>query len=305
MLNPGDLIILNTSKVIPARLYGIRPPREEGSNPVNVEILLHHSLSPNLTEWEVFAKPGRRLKQGDEIILQGNVKATVIAQGANPHIRLDLKPSDVTGYLEENGHTPLPPYIKAEDNADIRARYQTVYANATTPGSVAAPTAGLHFTPQVLQTLEKKGIHTAPVTLHVGAGTFLNPTPEQLASGQLHAEWAHIPPETAALIAQTKAGGGNIIAVGTTALRTLETWANLGSPAEGFSGETTLFIRPGYQFKVVDKLLTNFHLPGSSLLMLVAAFVGENSMKELYQHAIANNFRFYSFGDASLLTRVS
>jgi len=303
LLNPGDLLILNTSKVIPARLYATRPAREAGKPSIKVEFLLHRPLSTNLTRWQTFAKPARRLKPGDTLTLEGGATATVEEAGSNPTITFNLASEAISIYLEAHGHTPLPPYIHAEDTAATRARYQTVYANPATPGSVAAPTAGLHFTPEVFAALKQKGINTAHVTLHVGAGTFLNPTPEQLASGQLHAEYAELPPETAAAIAATKRAGGNVIPVGTTALRTIETWANLGSPAQGFAADTTLFIRPGYEFKVADRLLTNFHLPGSSLLMLVAAFIGEESMAKLYQHAIAHNFRFYSFGDTSLLTR--
>lgn len=311
LLNPGDLLILNTSKVIPARLFGTRPPREAGKPPIQVEFLLHRPLKPDLSVWQAFAKPARRLKTGDIVTFPGNATATILQTQPDVQIRLDVAASTlipnpeslIPAFLERYGHTPLPPYIKAEDNAQTRARYQTVYANPATPGSVAAPTAGLHFTPQVFTELKAKGVNTAHVTLHVGAGTFLNPTPEQLASGQLHAEYAELSAETAAAIAATRRAGGNVIPVGTTALRTVETWANLGSPAQGFKGDTTLFIRPGYQFKVADKLLTNFHLPGSSLLMLVAAFIGEDSMARLYQHAITQNFRFYSFGDTSLLTR--
>ncbi|RYD48358.1 MAG: tRNA preQ1(34) S-adenosylmethionine ribosyltransferase-isomerase QueA [Verrucomicrobiaceae bacterium] len=303
LLKAGDLLILNTSKVIPARLYGHRPARQVGNPDIPVEFLLHRPLKPNLTEWQTFAKPARRLKEGDTVHLDGAATATVLTTQPHVSIRLNLPPQDIPAYLENHGHTPLPPYIHAEDTAATRARYQTVYADATKPGSVAAPTAGLHFTPEVFAELEAKGIKTAAVTLHVGAGTFLNPTPEQLASGTLHAEYAMLPPETAAAIAATKRAGGNVIPVGTTALRTIETWAKLGSPAEGFAEDTTLFIRPGYQFKVADRLLTNFHLPGSSLLMLVGAFIGEDNLEKLYAHAIAQEFRFYSFGDSSLLTR--
>ncbi|RYG61348.1 MAG: tRNA preQ1(34) S-adenosylmethionine ribosyltransferase-isomerase QueA [Alphaproteobacteria bacterium] len=303
LLKEGDLLILNTSKVIPARLYGHRPAREIGNPDIPVEFLLHRPLKPNLTEWQTFAKPARRLKVGDLVQLPAGATAEILQTEPYVAIKINTQHATLDTYLEEVGHTPLPPYIHAEDTAATRARYQTVYADATKPGSVAAPTAGLHFTPEVFAELEAKGIKTAAVTLHVGAGTFLNPTPEQLASGTLHAEYAMLPPETAAAIAATKRAGGNVIPVGTTALRTIETWAKLGSPAEGFAEDTTLFIRPGYQFKVADRLLTNFHLPGSSLLMLVGAFIGEDNLEKLYAHAIANQFRFYSFGDSSLLTR--
>ena len=303
LLNPGDLLILNTSKVIPARLFGSRPSREAEKPAIPVEFLLHRPLRPDLTRWQTFAKPARRLKEGDIITLEGGATATIHATQPNVQLQFNLSPQEIPGYLEKHGHTPLPPYIHAEDTPQTRSRYQTVYADATKSGSVAAPTAGLHFTPEVFAALSAKGIKTAPVTLHVGAGTFLNPTEEQLKSGILHAEYAMLPADTAALIAETKRAGGSVIPVGTTALRTLETWAKLGSPAEGFAQDTTLFIRPGYEFKVADRLLTNFHLPGSSLLMLVAAFIGEESLKTLYEHAIQNKFRFYSFGDTSLLTK--
>lgn len=303
LLNSGDLIILNTSKVIPARLFGTRPAREEGKPAIPVEFLLHRPLKPDLTLWQTFAKPTRRIKAGDVVTLEGAATATILQTEPNVQIQLNLPPQQIPSYLEAHGHTPLPPYIKAEDTAATRARYQTVYADDTKSGSVAAPTAGLHFTPEVFAALAAKGVKTASVTLHVGAGTFLNPTEEQLKTGILHAEYAMLPVETAALIAATKRAGGKVIPVGTTALRTIETWAKLGSPREGFAQDTTLFIRPGYQFQVADRLLTNFHLPGSSLLMLVAAFIGEDALKSLYEHAIKNEFRFYSFGDTSLLTK--
>lgn len=307
LLNPGDLLILNTSKVIPARLFGQRPAREADKPSIPIEFLLHRPLKPDLTEWQTFAKPTRRLKAGDIVTLPGDAVARILQTSPHVTIRLEHRITNhelrITTFLETYGHTPLPPYIKAEDTAQTRARYQTVYADATKPGSVAAPTAGLHFTPEVFAALKAKGINTASVTLHVGAGTFLNPTPEQLATGTLHAEYAMLPPETAQAIADTKRAGGNVIPVGTTALRTIETWAKLGSPPQGFAEDTTLFIRPGYEFKVADRLLTNFHLPGSSLLMLVGAFIGEDNLKTLYEHAIAQQFRFYSFGDSSLLTK--
>lgn len=303
LLNTGDLLILNTSKVIPARLFGTRPARVVDKPPIPVEFLLHRPLKPDLTVWQTFAKPTRRLKAGDVVTLEGAATATVLTLEPNPQIQLNLPPQEIPAYLEKHGHTPLPPYIKAKDNAATRARYQTVYADDTKSGSVAAPTAGLHFTPEVFAELKKRGIHTAAVTLHVGAGTFLNPTEEQLKTGILHAEYAMLPPETARAIAEAKLRGNAVIPVGTTALRTIETWAKIGSPAEGFAADTTLFIRPGYDFKVADRLLTNFHLPGSSLLMLVAAFIGEGALKSLYEHAITHKFRFYSFGDTSLLTK--
>ena len=313
LLEAGDVLVVNASKVIPARLYGVRRAREAGGRDVAVEFLLHRPLGGGLVRWQVFAKPLRRLRVGDRVELDGGAVAVVEAVEGQASILLVNsdqctvnrdEPWDVAGYLEAHGHTPLPPYIVAADTAAVRARYQTVYANPATPGSVAAPTAGLHFTDEVFAALKAKGVEVAEVTLHVGAGTFLNPTPEQIAEGKLHAEWAEVTAETAAKLKAAKARGGKVIAVGTTALRTLETWGAMGMPEGGFAGETTLFIRPGrFEFSVVDRLVTNFHLPGSSLLMLVAAFIGEEALERLYGRAIREKFRFYSFGDSSLLTR--
>jgi S-adenosylmethionine:tRNA ribosyltransferase-isomerase len=306
-LQAGDVLVVNRSKVIPARLHGVRPARSTGGaggTGVPIELLLHRTLNADGHDWEVLAKPTKRLKTDDTIQLPHGGQAQVLAISPHVHVRL-VPPSGqtVADYLEQAGETPLPPYIHTADTPTIRARYQTVYADATQPGSVAAPTAGLHFTPAVLAALVAKGVQVLPVVLHVGAGTFQNPTPEQLASGQLHAEWAHVPPATAAAVLAAKARGNKVIAVGTTAMRTLETWGQRGLPPQGFTGDTTLLIQPGFAFKVVDKLITNFHLPGSSLLMLVAAFIGLPELHQLYDKAIAQKYRFYSFGDSSLLTR--
>lgn len=335
-LNAGDLLVLNTSQVIPARLFATRPSRTPGGAPVTIELLLHRALTPHLTSWQTYVRPARKLKDGDILTFADGTTASITRtpgqgvetellvsyaqpsdtnsapgaadghqkSGASPVFHLEfhnlLNAQQVSAFLTQNGHTPLPPYIHTQDSEFIRKRYQTVYARQ--PGSVAAPTAGLHFTEQTLEKLRQKGVNVAHVTLHVGAGTFQNPTPEQLVTGKLHAEHAELTPDVAKLIKQTKHLGGNVIAVGTTALRTLESWAQKGMPDQGFNEETTIFIRPGYRFQIVDKLITNFHLPHSSLLMLVEAFIGPG-ISELYQHAIQNNFRFYSFGDTSLLTR--
>lgn len=336
-LNPGDLLVLNTSQVIPARLYATRASRTPGGAPVKIELLLHRALGPNLDRWETYVRGARKLKNGDTLTLAEGVTATITlpddgerdetvpAEGADgektpvsekaaavdrpksgavPLYRLEfhnlLKAEDISAFLHKNGHTPLPPYIHTQDSGFIRQRYQTVYAKQ--PGSVAAPTAGLHFTSQLIEKVKEKGVGVAHVTLHVGAGTFQNPTPEQIVSGKLHTEHAELSAEVAEKIIETKRLGGKIVAVGTTTLRTLETWGQLGQPLQGLNAETSIFIRPGYTFQVVDKLITNFHLPESSLLMLVEAFIGPG-IAELYQHAMQNNFRFYSFGDTSLLTR--
>lgn len=300
-LEAGDVLVINTSKVIPARIFATRT-----ATGTRFEFLLHKPKSADLTCWEAMAKPRRKLKLGEVLQLEGGAEATVtgLPEGY-AELTLHLAPEAVQPYLEAHGHTPLPPYIQATDSATIRRRYQNVYADAKHPGSVAAPTAGLHFTPEVLAALQAKGVHIYPVVLHVGAGTFLNPTPEQIAKGELHAEWAHVPAPTAAAILAAQAQGKKVVAVGTTALRTLESWGKHGCPTEGFTGETRLFIQTGFTFKVVTHLITNFHLSGSSLLMLVGAFIGEEALARLYAHAIQHRYRFYSFGDSSLLTRAT
>jgi S-adenosylmethionine:tRNA ribosyltransferase-isomerase len=297
-LAPGDVLVVNSSRVIPARLFATR-------NTLKVELLLHRPLQSDLTQWQALAKPRRKLKVGDTLVLAGGATATLtgLPEGYVT-LTLHLPAPEIPAYLEAHGQTPLPPYIQATDSPTIRARYQNVYASAQHQGSVAAPTAGLHFTPELLATLTAQGVKRHDVVLHVGAGTFMNPTPEQIARGELHPEWAQLPAATAQAILAAQASGNKIVAVGTTALRTLETWGKLGCPPAGFSADTTLFIRPGFAFKVATHLITNFHLPGSSLLMLVAAFVGgEDTLSKLYHHAIKNRYRFYSFGDSSLLTR--
>ncbi|MCP5405801.1 MAG: tRNA preQ1(34) S-adenosylmethionine ribosyltransferase-isomerase QueA [Pseudomonadaceae bacterium] len=304
-LNKGDLLVVNESKVLPARLFGERRGRGEGHPDVKVELLLHRPLDSTMTRWQAMARPMRRLREGDAIVLDGGATARVEArdgEGGFVHVALNLSAAEVEPYLQAHGHTPLPPYIHAEDSAAVRARYQTVYAG--TAGSVAAPTAGLHFSESLLEALDKAGIGLAKVTLHVGAGTFLNPTPDQLAAGKLHKEWCAVSEGTAADIQATKQAGRNVVAVGTTTCRTLESWALAGS-LSGWQAETDLLICPGFEFRVVDKLITNFHLPGSSLLMLVAAFIGEDALRALYARAIAGRMRFYSFGDGCLLTRAS
>lgn len=304
-LAAGDVVVINTSRVIPARIFGVRPARggREAGADVRVEFLLHHPMQGDMARWEAFARPQRRLKVGDVVVLEGGARVTVAALGEKAEIVFELPAVQVGDYLEAHGHTPLPPYIKADDSPATRARYQTVYADGRAKGSVAAPTAGLHFTPALMERLRAKGVIFAPVTLHVGAGTFQNPTPEQMAAGVLHAEWAQLGGETAAVIGQALGAGKRVVAVGTTALRTLETWGRMGMPAEGFADDTTLFIQPGFEFRVATHLITNFHLPGSSLLMLVGAFIGEAELAAVYDHAVAQRFRFYSFGDTSFLTR--
>ncbi len=297
LLSAGDVLVVNSSRVIPARLFATR-------GATKIELLLHRPLGADLTRWQVLAKPRRKLKLGDVLTLEGGAQATITGLPAGyAELEIQLPAQAIPAYLEAHGHTPLPPYIQAEDSPQVRARYQNVYASQTHQGSVAAPTAGLHFTPELLATLEAQGIERHDVVLHVGAGTFMNPTPEQVAAGELHPEWAHLSAKTAQAILAAQTRGNKVVAVGTTALRTLETWGKLGLPPAGFTADTTLFIQPGFAFKVATHLITNFHLPGSSLLMLVAAFIGEAALPKLYAHAIAQRYRFYSFGDSSLLTR--
>jgi len=294
ILAPGDRLVINDSRVIPARLSGVRRRGEGGAA---VEVTLVEARGPGL--WRALARPAKRLRPGDELLLGEGpqaVGARVVARdGPNVLLAFDGDPLRA-------GVMPLPPYIAGQRPPDARdtADYQTVYADP--PGSVAAPTAGLHFTEALLAALGERGIGLTRLTLHVGQGTFLPVTSEAVDGHEMHAEWGAIGAEAVEAIAATRAAGGRIIAVGTTTLRLLETAAS-GGRLEPFSGETRLFIRPGFRFNVADGLVTNFHLPRSTLLMLVAAFVGLGEMRAIYEHAIASGYRFYSYGDASLLLR--
>ncbi len=293
LFSPGDLLIFNNSKVIPARLFGTL-------NEKIIEIFLLRALTP--TRWQAFGKPGKKLKAGTKIsfnkffatIEEKNPDGTLIIAFAMP----ENKFSD---FLKQHGHIPLPPYIKREDSAADVTRYQTIYA--AEEGSVAAPTAGLHFTETLLAALKAKQIETDYVTLHVGAGTFQPVKVEDTNDHKMHSEFGIVTKETAQKINETKKRGGKIIAVGTTSLRLLESATDEKNHVMPFSGDTDIFITPGYRFKTVDALLTNFHLPKSTLFMLVCAFAGTERMQEAYQHAIAENYRFYSYGDACLLMK--
>lgn len=309
LLRPGDLLVFNDTRVIPARLKGVRW-RED--NRVGIEATLHKRVSPS--EWQAFAKPGKRLKEGDRIrfgtesetaCLVSALEATVGVKGEDGLVSLsfDLAGANLDAAIAALGEMPLPPYIagrRAEDEAD-RADYQTVYA--AKDGAVAAPTAGLHFTPELFAELDARGVERATVTLHVGAGTFLPVKADDTSEHVMHAEWRDISPETASAINFAKAEGRRIIAVGTTALRSLESAANEDGNVRAEAGDTSIFITPGYRFRVVDGLWTNFHLPRSTLFMLVSAFAGLERMQAVYAHAIAQKYRFYSYGDASLLWR--
>jgi len=288
----GDLIIFNNSKVINARLFGYKGEKR-------IEFLLHKALAPD--RWLAFARPARKLNIGDEIFFAHNFSAQVAAKQDNGQIELLflLHNNDLFELLDKYGHVPLPPYIKREDVEEDKSHYQPIYAHH--PGSVAAPTAGLHFTEELLHKLEKKGILIDFITLHVGGGTFLPVKTEKITDHIMHSELFHISAKTANLINDTKARGNKVIAVGTTSLRALEASSQASGKVEAYFGETDIFITPGFEFNIVDKLVTNFHLPKSTLLMLVAAFVGMENMQNIYKHAIDKRYRFYSYGDACLL----
>jgi S-adenosylmethionine:tRNA ribosyltransferase-isomerase len=308
-LRAGDVLVLNDTRVIPARLKGVRI-REDSR--VAVEATLHRRLSPHA--WTAFMKPGKRLAEGDRVTfgaahdracLLGALDATVKAKGDGGEVTLsfDLSGPDLDAAIAERGAMPLPPYIaakRAEDEQD-RADYQTVYAEED--GSVAAPTAGLHFTPELFQRLADAGVKTAFVTLHVGAGTFLPVKAETVAEHRMHSEWGEVDPTTAEALNAARAAGGRIVCVGTTSLRLLESATGEDGVVRPFRDETAIFITPGHRFRSADGLMTNFHLPKSTLFMLVSAFAGLETMRAAYAHAIESGYRFYSYGDASLLWR--
>jgi len=291
-LQPNDVLVVNESRVIPARLYGVRKDTLG-----KIEVLLIRPLSDKL--WEVLVKPGKRCKVGTEILFSEQLKARVVDYTAAGGRIVEFDYSgDFDQILEILGETPLPPYIKKQ--LPDRERYQTVYA--TIKGSVAAPTAGLHFTPTLLQQIKDKGIKIVPILLHVGIGTFRPVKVERVEDHHMHAEYYSISAENAQIINNCKQSHGRVIAVGTTVVRTLETVGRSGKLSAS-SGWTDIFIYPGFEFKIIDGLITNFHLPKSSLLMLVSAFAGSELIKKVYQTAIEQRYRFFSFGDASLLLK--
>lgn len=293
-LQPGDLMVFNDTRVIPARLWGRRVP---GGG--KVEVLL---LNPRGDDrWEVLVNPGRKVPPGQALVFGDAGELTAVAEERTAFggriLKFDRQGADLRAAFMALGEVPLPPYIKARlTNVE---RYQTVYAR--TEGSVAAPTAGLHFTPELLAKLEAEGVKTGYLTLHVGLGTFRPVKAEMVAEHQMHAEYFQIGPELAQAVAATKASGHRVIAVGTTSARALETMGQADGTVQAGSGQTEIFIYPGYKFKVLDGLVTNFHLPRSTLLMLVAAFAGRELMLAAYQEAIAERYRFFSFGDAMLI----
>ena len=292
LLNPGDLLVFNDTRVIPARLNGHR-------GEVAVEVLLHKAEADGT--WLAFARPGKRLKPGQTIRFAEDFAAEILEKREGGELRLAFSGApDLLEALKRHGSMPLPPYIRGgkAEPADAE-RYQTIYAREE--GAVAAPTAGLHFTERLIAALEARGIGTEFVTLHVGAGTFLPVKVDNTADHRMHAEWGSIDADTAARITATKRQGGRVVAVGTTSLRLLESAAAEDGSVPAFAGDTSIFITPGYRFRAVDLLMTNFHLPRSTLFMLVSAFAGLERMQSAYKHAIEAGYRFYSYGDACLL----
>ena len=294
LLQRGDLLVYNDTRVIKARLYGKR-------GATSVSVTLHKAGAGGV--WQAFARPARKLRVADVVDFGPGFSAEVVAKGEGGEVslRFSLQPRELMAALERHGHMPLPPYIKRTadtDAADV-ADYQTVWGIHA--GAVAASTAGFHFTPRLLDALEKAGIARSAVTLHVGAGTFLPVKVSDTQEHKMHAEWGEIGASTVAAIEETRARGGRVVSVGTTALRVLETVSREDGALRPWSGETDIFITPGFRFRTVDMLLTNFHLPRSTLFMLVAAFAGLERMKDAYAHAIQQEYRFYSYGDCCLL----
>ena len=292
-LRAGDVLVFNDTKVIPGRLTGKR-------GEAKIQITLHKKEEATL--WRVFAKPAKKCRLGDVLDFDG-LKATVEAVGEEGErtLRFDATDSGIWGDFKKHGTMPLPPYIASQRPVDARddEDYQTMFAAEA--GAVAAPTAGLHFTPQMVEALKDQGVSLVSVTLHVGAGTFLPVKVDNIENHKMHSEIGEINPNAAALINEARAGGGRIVAVGTTSLRLLEAATDEGGVTHPFKSATEIFISPGYQFKAVDLLMTNFHLPKSTLFMLVSAFSGLERMQEAYKTAIESGYRFYSYGDSSLL----
>jgi S-adenosylmethionine:tRNA ribosyltransferase-isomerase len=318
LLRPDDLLVLNNTRVFPARLFGRRSgERAQPLSPQNpaaldflrgrVEVLLTRQMSEDPNEWECLVRPGRKIGIGERLSfgpegVPPELEAEVIARGTYGERRIRFRPvPDFFSCIERLGHVPLPPYVAREDQPGDRDRYQTIYAKAR--GSVAAPTAGLHFTPEILQRIRARGIEIAEITLHVGLGTFQPVRAENVEDHKLHRETYEISAAAANVINIAKASGRRVVAVGTTTVRTIEFAAGRASSNNGEAhiepgrGEADIFIYPGYQFPVVDALLTNFHLPESTLLMLVSALAGTDLVLRAYRHAVESGYRFYSYGD--------
>jgi S-adenosylmethionine:tRNA ribosyltransferase-isomerase len=299
LLSPGDILVSNDTRVIPAQLAATRRGARVG-------ITLDRPLADGT--WQALAKNARRLQPGDDLCFEGaDLTATVVERRADGSVALqfDREGEAFVRALDQAGALALPPYITRPDGPrpEDAEDYQTVFANPA--GAVAAPTAGLHFTPALLAALDARGVHRATVTLHVGVGTFLPVRVEDVSEHRMHAERGVVSAEAAAAINQARAAGGRVVAVGTTSLRLLESAADAAGRVHAFAGDTAIFITPGYRFRAVDRLMTNFHLPRSTLFMLVAAFSGLETMRAAYAHAIADGYRFFSYGDACLLEPAS
>lgn len=291
-LRKGDCLVLNDSRVIPARLFGVRPTGGA------VEVLLLKDLGGG--RWECLTRPGKKMRPGTEASFGGGELTGVVEdvlEDGNRILRFSYE-GIFLEVLERLGQTPLPPYIKRQ--IDDPERYQTVYARE--PGSAAAPTAGLHFTPELLERIRAMGVEICFVTLHVGLGTFRPVQVEDVEGHKMHSEYCTVPPETAEIINRTRKNGGRVIAVGTTSCRTLESFANPDGTIAPDGGWTDIFIHPGYDFKCIDALVTNFHLPGSTLVMLVSAFAGRENILNAYKTAVDMEYRFFSFGDAMFIS---
>ncbi|MEK9672441.1 MAG: tRNA preQ1(34) S-adenosylmethionine ribosyltransferase-isomerase QueA [Rhodospirillaceae bacterium] len=308
LLRPGDLLVVNDTRVIPARLTGKRgdaanPGRPEGG--AKIEVTLHKWAADGT--WRAFAKPARKLNARDYIVFAPGFAADVIQKLDMGEfvLRFNKSGPDLKDALEQHGVMPLPPYIKREDAGDDadRSDYQSLFAQRD--GAVAAPTASLHFTKPLINALDGRGVERVSLTLHVGAGTFLPVREEDTRHHTMHAEWGEITEQTADFINKVKRAGGRIVACGSTSMRLLEAAADKDGTIKPFRGETDIFIAPGYRFKACDMMLTNFHLPRSTLFMLVAAFAGLDRMRDAYAHAMRSGYRFYSYGDACLLERAN
>lgn len=294
LMDPGDVLVVNETRVFPARLRG----RRAGGGAAEVFLLHPAAGEPDL--WVALVRPGAKLRAGRTVEISDELSVEIVDQLPDgSRIVHPVTPLSVTEALEKYGEVPLPPYVARDATSEDRERYQTVYARER--GSVAAPTAGLHFTPELLDAAERRGVRIARLVLHVGLGTFRPVETEDPAEHRMHREWYSVPEEAASLINGARAAGGAVWAVGTTTVRTLETVADDSGRVVPGSGWTDIFIRPPYTFKVVDRLITNFHLPRSTLLMLVAAFAGRDLVLRAYREAVEQGYRFFSYGDAMLL----
>lgn len=302
IFQPGDLLVLNDTKVIPARLFGVRKRQSpHGSGEANIEVTL---LEPSAEQgnWSALIKPLRKVNEDEIIKFSDALSATLVSKiDGQGHLAFNLSGDDFDAALAIAGAMPLPPYIAAKRPADEQDKtdYQTVFAQHS--GAVAAPTASLHFDADLLGSLRERGVEFAHVTLHVGAGTFLPVKVDDVKSHKMHAEWGHVSADAAEQVAKAKREGRRVIPVGTTALRLVESAAAATGDIAPWQGETDIFIYPGFQFNVADALMTNFHLPKSTLMMLVSALIGKSQIDRIYAHAIENEYRFFSYGDSSLL----